>query len=99
MCHNIIDGRYHPPCGHFIGMSTRHQDCFRQNCIFSSRHIHLTGPWIPPAYCRDGKLANDSRIGCKSQSCVRLMQLPVRNPIRISPTPCADCMIRERQGD
>ncbi|KAH7916062.1 hypothetical protein BJ138DRAFT_996652, partial [Hygrophoropsis aurantiaca] len=36
--------------------------------------------------------------GCKSQSCVRLMALPVRNPIRISPTKCLDCLTRQREG-
>ncbi|KZT26221.1 hypothetical protein NEOLEDRAFT_1155744 [Neolentinus lepideus HHB14362 ss-1] len=74
MCHNIIDGRWHTPCGHFIAISTHRQDCQRPNCVFSRRHVHL--------------------IGCTSRSCIRLMDLPVRNPIRISPTSCADCTIR-----
>ncbi|KAF9227949.1 hypothetical protein BS17DRAFT_746948 [Gyrodon lividus] len=73
MCHNIIDGRFHTPCGHFISMSTRVQDCLRPNCLFSRRHIHP--------------------IGCKSQSCIRLMALPVKNPIRISPAVCPICQI------
>ncbi|PFH54378.1 hypothetical protein AMATHDRAFT_170207 [Amanita thiersii Skay4041] len=36
--------------------------------------------------------------GCRSPGCVRLMALPVRNPIRISPTVCSDCISRERIG-
>ncbi|KIL00424.1 hypothetical protein PAXRUDRAFT_29838 [Paxillus rubicundulus Ve08.2h10] len=72
MCHNIIDGRYHTPCSHFVHMSTQHQDCLRPNCLFSRRHVHPTG--------------------CKSHSCIRLMALPVKNPIRISPAACAICV-------
>ncbi|KAG8217494.1 hypothetical protein J3R82DRAFT_5642, partial [Butyriboletus roseoflavus] len=71
----IIDGRYHTPCGHFVSMSTRVQDCLRPNCLFSRRHMH------PIAQ------------GCKSQSCVRLMALPVKNPIRLSPSVCSSCQI------
>ncbi|TFK76470.1 hypothetical protein BDN72DRAFT_755973 [Pluteus cervinus] len=37
-------------------------------------------------------------IGCKASGCVRLMALPVRNPIRISPTVCNDCNSRDRDG-
>ncbi|KAF8136334.1 hypothetical protein EV363DRAFT_1428740 [Boletus edulis] len=73
MCHNIIDGRYHTPCGHFVSMSTRLQDCLRANCLFSRRHVHP--------------------VGCKSQFCIRLMALPVRNPIRVSPTVCSNCQM------
>lgn len=36
--------------------------------------------------------------GCKSSSCHRLMTVPQRNPIRISETKCADCLMRERDG-
>ncbi|TFK54908.1 hypothetical protein OE88DRAFT_974744 [Heliocybe sulcata] len=32
--------------------------------------------------------------GCNFRSCVRMMDLPVRNPIRISPTCCGDCTMR-----
>ncbi|RDB21058.1 hypothetical protein Hypma_011580 [Hypsizygus marmoreus] len=74
----IIDGRFHTPCGHFIEMSTRFQDCLRPNCLFSRRHAHP--------------------IGCRSSNCNRLMALPVRNPIRISPTRCSACVERERGG-
>ncbi|KAL6308991.1 hypothetical protein BKA93DRAFT_814919 [Sparassis latifolia] len=38
MCHNIIDGRYHLECQHFIPMHTRTQDCLRADCLFSRRH-------------------------------------------------------------
>ncbi|EIN07415.1 hypothetical protein PUNSTDRAFT_71198, partial [Punctularia strigosozonata HHB-11173 SS5] len=31
--------------------------------------------------------------GGKSPTCIRMMQLPVKNPIRISPALCADCAI------
>lgn len=34
-------------------------------------------------------------IGCKSPTCTRLMSLPVKNPIRISPVKCGDCIARE----
>ncbi|KAG0707791.1 hypothetical protein DFH29DRAFT_895376 [Suillus ampliporus] len=34
--------------------------------------------------------------GCKSQSCIRLMALPTKNPIRISPSICYDCVLRTR---
>ncbi|KAI0318951.1 hypothetical protein OF83DRAFT_1163209 [Amylostereum chailletii] len=78
MCHNIISGRYHSSCGHFIPMSTRFQDCMRPNCLFSSRHAHP--------------------VGCRSPSCVRMMALPIRNPIRVSPTICGDCLQRGRTG-
>ncbi|KAF9653103.1 hypothetical protein BDM02DRAFT_3108239 [Thelephora ganbajun] len=43
MCHNIIDGRFHSTCGHFVGMSTRLQDCNRPDCLFSRRHEHPVG--------------------------------------------------------
>ncbi|KAH9934791.1 uncharacterized protein B0H18DRAFT_1082574 [Fomitopsis serialis] len=78
MCHNIIDGRFHLECQHFIPMSTRTQDCLQPNCLFSRRHAH--------------------QGGCRSPSCVRLMTPPQRNPIRISETKCADCVMRERTG-
>ncbi|KAI6028379.1 hypothetical protein F5J12DRAFT_805005 [Pisolithus orientalis] len=79
MCHNVIDGRYHTVCGHFIGMHSEVHDCLRPNCLFSRRHLHSVG-------------------SCKSQSCIRLMALPVKNPIRISPTNCCDCIVIERAG-
>ena len=34
-------------------------------------------------------------IGCRSPTCIRMMSLPVKNPIRISPVKCADCIARE----
>ncbi|KIM87046.1 hypothetical protein PILCRDRAFT_815500 [Piloderma croceum F 1598] len=37
-------------------------------------------------------------IGCRSQSCTRLMSPPKYNPIRVSPSMCADCVRREREG-
>lgn len=40
--HQIIDGRFHPECGHFYAMATRQQDCFRPTCIFSARHDRRT---------------------------------------------------------
>ncbi|KAG2349931.1 hypothetical protein BDR05DRAFT_972835 [Suillus weaverae] len=76
MCHNIIDGRYHTECSHFIAMSTKFQDCLRPNCLFSVRHVHPTA--------------------CRSQSCIRLMALPTKNPIRISPSKCGDCILKTR---
>ncbi|KAI0082684.1 hypothetical protein K474DRAFT_1681103 [Panus rudis PR-1116 ss-1] len=76
MCQNIMDGRYHTSCGHFVAMSTRMQDCLRPNCVFSSRHP----------------------VGCKSSSCIRLMVPPQRNPIRISESRCADCVMRGPEG-
>ncbi|KAJ8594334.1 hypothetical protein M405DRAFT_872229 [Rhizopogon salebrosus TDB-379] len=76
MCHNIIDGRYHTDCSHFVSISTGFKDCLRPNCLFSVRHIHLTG--------------------CKSQSCIRLMALPVKNPIRISHSICNECKERRK---
>lgn len=78
MCHNIIDGRFHLECQHFIPMHTRMQDCLRPNCLFSRRHAHP--------------------VGCRSPSCVRMMTTPQRNPIRMSETKCADCVMRERTG-
>ncbi|KAI0273606.1 hypothetical protein BC834DRAFT_921638 [Gloeopeniophorella convolvens] len=78
MCHNIIDGRYHTLCGHFMPLSTRRQDCMRPNCLFSTRHP--SGP-----------------AGCESSACQRLMGLPIRNPIRLSPTHCPDCVRKERE--
>ncbi|KAG1772653.1 hypothetical protein EDD22DRAFT_767856, partial [Suillus occidentalis] len=33
---------------------------------------------------------------CKSQSCIRLMALPTKNPIRISPSKCCDCVLKTR---
>ncbi|KAG6333131.1 hypothetical protein ID866_5958, partial [Astraeus odoratus] len=76
VCSQLIDGRFHTECGHFIGLHSRVQDCLRPNCLFSRRHSHM--------------------VGCKSQSCIRLMALPVKNPIRISPTVCSDCKAREK---
>ncbi|OAX44625.1 hypothetical protein K503DRAFT_678345, partial [Rhizopogon vinicolor AM-OR11-026] len=73
----IIDGRYFTHCGHFVPMSTGCKDCLQPNCLFSFRHVHLTG--------------------CKSQSCVRLMALPVKNPIRIVETMCNDCTRAEKK--
>ncbi|KAF9005628.1 hypothetical protein BDQ17DRAFT_359963 [Cyathus striatus] len=37
--------------------------------------------------------------GCRSPNCVRLMALPVRNPIRISPVHCSDCITKVRESD
>ncbi|KAH6918606.1 hypothetical protein BKA70DRAFT_1416593 [Coprinopsis sp. MPI-PUGE-AT-0042] len=71
MCHNIIDGRYHAQCCHFVELASRPMDCGRQNCLFSSRHAHP--------------------IGCRNSSCIRLMNPPVKNPIRMSPAPCPNC--------
>ncbi|KIY50882.1 hypothetical protein FISHEDRAFT_38151 [Fistulina hepatica ATCC 64428] len=39
----VIDGRYYEICGHFDAMATYVQDCFRDNCLFSSRHMHRFG--------------------------------------------------------
>ena len=36
--------------------------------------------------------------GCKKMNCTRLMSPPARNPIRISPTVCAECTERRRVG-
>ncbi|TDL27450.1 hypothetical protein BD410DRAFT_714494, partial [Rickenella mellea] len=72
----IIDGRFHTPCGHFISMATRTQDCNQGHCLFSRRHQHP--------------------VGCKSPSCLRMMALPVKNPIRISPNKCGDCVTRDK---
>ncbi|KAM6500542.1 hypothetical protein JOM56_003556, partial [Amanita muscaria] len=33
---------------------------------------------------------------CRSSTCIRLMALPIRNPIRISPTVCAECISKGR---
>ncbi|KAF9246542.1 hypothetical protein BU15DRAFT_7411, partial [Melanogaster broomeanus] len=33
-------------------------------------------------------------VGCKSQSCIRLMALPVKNPIRICPSTCSGCKLQ-----
>ncbi|KAJ7632592.1 hypothetical protein FB45DRAFT_912876 [Roridomyces roridus] len=41
MCHNIIDGRRHKLCGHFVALATRRQDCRRVDCLFSERHMHM----------------------------------------------------------
>ncbi|KAG2157077.1 hypothetical protein DEU56DRAFT_722331, partial [Suillus clintonianus] len=35
-------------------------------------------------------------IACKSQACIRLMALPMKNPIRISPSKCGDCLLKTR---
>lgn len=35
------------------------------------------------------------QLGCRSPTCIRMMSLPVKNPIRISPAKCADCIARE----
>ncbi|KAF8504049.1 hypothetical protein BU17DRAFT_78309 [Hysterangium stoloniferum] len=37
--------------------------------------------------------------GCKSQDCIRMMSLPVHNPIRISPTRCMSCRQRHRPAE
>ncbi|KAJ6596866.1 hypothetical protein DFH09DRAFT_103771 [Mycena vulgaris] len=41
MCYNIIDGRSHAVCGHFVALATRREDCLRPDCLFSRRHMHL----------------------------------------------------------
>ncbi|KAN0077310.1 hypothetical protein V8E55_011165 [Tylopilus felleus] len=87
----MIDGRYHTPCGHFVSMSTRLQDCLRPNCLFSRRHVHPVGEQVISE--RSSKQIANLNLGCKSQTCIRLMALPVKNPIRISPTPCCSCQI------
>ncbi|KAJ7685183.1 hypothetical protein DFH06DRAFT_1157727 [Mycena polygramma] len=40
MCYNIIDGRSHKSCGHFVALDTRRHDCLRPECLFSIRHMH-----------------------------------------------------------
>ncbi|KII88542.1 hypothetical protein PLICRDRAFT_111412, partial [Plicaturopsis crispa FD-325 SS-3] len=37
-------------------------------------------------------------VACKDPACIRLMNPPVRNPIRISPTKCGECVVRDRHG-
>ncbi|KAF9053649.1 hypothetical protein BDZ89DRAFT_938682, partial [Hymenopellis radicata] len=79
----IIDGRYHTECGHFYAMATRQQDCLRDNCVFSARHTHrgmcdityISSAWVLKP-----------TTGCRAATCIHLMALPVRNPIRVSPT-------------
>lgn len=39
----IVDGRFHVPCGHFVALSSRLQDCMQSNCLFSQRHTHEFG--------------------------------------------------------
>ncbi|KAA1471197.1 hypothetical protein DENSPDRAFT_776322, partial [Dentipellis sp. KUC8613] len=36
--------------------------------------------------------------GCKPGECIRMMALPVRNPIRISETKCGDCLREVREA-
>ncbi|KAF8798002.1 hypothetical protein BYT27DRAFT_6913352 [Phlegmacium glaucopus] len=36
--------------------------------------------------------------GCQASSCIQKMNAPTHNPIRISNTTCAECMIRAREG-
>ncbi|KIM49143.1 hypothetical protein M413DRAFT_55197, partial [Hebeloma cylindrosporum] len=71
----VVDGRYHPECGHFYAMATHKQDCLQNNCLFSTRHAS----------------------SCRSATCNRLMAAPAHNPIRISPTICAECSLRSRE--
>ncbi|TFK29916.1 hypothetical protein FA15DRAFT_187672 [Coprinopsis marcescibilis] len=78
MCHNIIDGRYHTSCFHFVEMATKSVDCLRNNCLFSSRHTHP--------------------IGCRNSECVRVMSHPVKNPIRVSPASCPNCIHIKNMG-
>ena len=92
-----MDGRYHTICRHFVSMSTRVQDCLQPNCLFSQRHIHVTG------LSSNGITLTSPQSwlwfsGCRSPLCTRLMALPVKNPIRISPTKCGDCVTRDREG-
>ncbi|EFI28380.1 hypothetical protein CC1G_13914 [Coprinopsis cinerea okayama7 len=78
MCHNIIDGRYHTQCFHFVEMATRSVDCLRPDCLFSSRHVHP--------------------VGCRNSQCIRLMNQPVKNPIRVSPSNCPNCIHKSLGG-
>ncbi|KAG1731904.1 hypothetical protein EDB19DRAFT_1640579, partial [Suillus lakei] len=34
---------------------------------------------------------------CRSQSCIRLMALPIKNPIRISPSECWRLYLKEKR--
>lgn len=103
----VIDGRLHLACQHFIPMSTRKQDCLRPNCLFSRNHAHPVGehrvlPKLSSRHCVTCK--NRARtnagslvpalVGCREKTCSRMMQPPQRNPIRISDSKCADCVIR-----
>ncbi|VDB99746.1 unnamed protein product [Peniophora sp. CBMAI 1063] len=90
MCQNIISGRFHSACGHFEPMSTSRQDCMRPDCIFSARHEHPGGQRYAPA---PRAPVVDVRSGCK---CARMMAQPIRNPIRVSPARCANCLERDR---
>ncbi|CCA71430.1 hypothetical protein PIIN_05369 [Serendipita indica DSM 11827] len=40
MCYNVVDGRFHQACLHFVPMSTHFRDCLEPNCVFSSQHRH-----------------------------------------------------------
>lgn len=71
----------------------------RHDCLFSSRHAHPTGTRTSSSLMpAGGSLTTAIYLGCKSAACQRLMTVPQRNPIRISETKCADCLMRERDG-
>ncbi|PVF93286.1 hypothetical protein CPB86DRAFT_777169 [Serendipita vermifera] len=40
MCYNVVDGRFHQACFHFVPLSTHFRDCLESNCVFSSQHRH-----------------------------------------------------------
>ncbi|OSD01610.1 hypothetical protein PYCCODRAFT_488893 [Trametes coccinea BRFM310] len=89
----VIDGKLHLLCQHFIPMSTRQQDCLRPNCLFSRNHAHPVGERRFPCFGNPTMLIRLD-AGCRSPSCQRMMQQPQRNPIRIHESLCADCVMR-----
>ncbi|KZV71656.1 hypothetical protein PENSPDRAFT_650516 [Peniophora sp. CONT] len=93
MCQNIISGRFYSGCGHFAPMSTRFQDCMRPNCLFSSRHEHPVGERCPAT---PEAPVTDVCTGCRSPHCIRMMAQPIRNPIRVSPACCSNCIAGDR---
>ncbi|KZO91714.1 hypothetical protein CALVIDRAFT_602069 [Calocera viscosa TUFC12733] len=67
MCHNIVYGRLHKPCGCFIAMSTEKKDCNSPQCLFSTSH---------PPTCRSRNC--DSMMNVPKQVPIRIS--PVNCP-------------------
>jgi hypothetical protein len=73
------------------------KDCLQANCLFSRNHIHAAGELEPGTLTWSALTRIVTACACKSATCIRLMAVPVRNPIRISSGICAGCALNNRE--
>jgi hypothetical protein len=88
----VVDGRFHQACCHFVPLSTHFRDCLESNCIFSSQHRHPPSTFPFLCFTPNGSITHPHHLAeCASNACIHHMTPSAKNPIRLSPSRCPKC--------